>query len=135
LIEGILSKDVDMWWGYVDEYIKSALEYGIDEYTSDDIRELCKNKQMQLWIKFDKNVQGAFITQILKYPQMNILLVLLLSGKEFKIWRNETDELLQRYGKENDCKYIELFGRKGWGNYLKDINYKEQVRVYSKEII
>jgi len=135
LIEGILSKDVDMWWGYVDEYIKSALEYGIDEYTSDDIRELCKNKQMQLWIKFDKNVQGAFVTQILKYPQMNILLVLLLSGKEFKIWRNETDELLQRYGKENDCKYIELFGRKGWGNYLKDINYKEQVRVYSKEII
>jgi len=135
LIEGILSKDVDMWWGYVDEYIKSALEYGIDEYTSDDIRELCKNKQMQLWIKFDKNVQGAFVTQILKYPQMNILLVLLLSGKEFKIWRNETDELLQRYGKENDCKYIELFGRKGWGNYLKDINYKEQVRVYSKEIV
>jgi len=135
LIEGILSKDIDMWWGYVDEYIKSALEYGIDEYTSDDIRELCKNKQMQLWIKFDKNVQGAFVTQILKYPQMNILLVLLLSGKEFKIWRNETDELLQRYGKENDCKYIELFGRKGWGNYLKDINYKEQVRVYSKEII
>jgi len=135
LIEGILSKDVDMWWGYVDEYIKSALEYGIDEYTSDDIRELCKNKQMQLWIKFDKNVQGAFITQILKYPQMNILLVLLLSGKEFKSWRNETDELLQRYGKENDCKYIELFGRKGWGNYLKDINYKEQVRVYSKEIV
>jgi hypothetical protein len=66
---------------------------------------------------------------------MNILLVLLLSGKEFKSWRNETDELLQRYGKENDCKYIELFGRKGWGNYLKDINYKEQVRVYSKEII
>jgi len=135
LIEGILSKDIDMWWGYVDEYIKSALEYGIDEYTSDDIRELCKNKQMQLWIKFDKNVQGAFVTQILKYPQMNILLVLLLSGKEFKIWRNETDELLQRYGKENDCKYIELFGRKGWGNYLKDINYKEQVRVYSKEIV
>jgi len=135
MIEGILSKDIDMWWGYVDEYIKSALEYGIDEYTSDDIRELCKNKQMQLWIKFDKNVQGAFVTQILKYPQMNILLVLLLSGKEFKIWRNETDELLQRYGKENDCKYIELFGRKGWGNYLKDINYKEQVRVYSKEII
>lgn len=135
MIEGILSKDIDMWWGYVDEYIKSALEYGIDEYTSDDIRELCKNKQMQLWIKFDKNVQGAFVTQILKYPQMNILLVLLLSGKEFKIWRNETDELLQRYGKENDCKYIELFGRKGWGNYLKDINYKEQVRVYSKEIV
>jgi len=134
LIEGILSKDIDMWWGYVDGYIKSALEYGIDEYTSDDIRELCKNKQMQLWIKFDKNVQGAFVTQILKYPQMNILLVLLLSGKKFKSWRDEVDELLQRYGKDSNCKYIELFGRKGWGNYLKDINYKEQVRVYSKEI-
>ncbi len=124
-----------MWWEYVDEYISSALKHGVGEYTSQDIRELCKNKQMQLWIKFNKNVQGAFVTQILNYPQMNILLGLVIGGKDFKSWRNETDELLYKFGKENDCKYIELFGRKGWGNYLKDINYKEQARVYSKEIV
>jgi len=135
MIEGILSKDIDTWWEHVDGYIKSALEYGIGEYNSNDIKELCKNKKMQLWVKFDKGVRGAFVTQILNYPQMNILLVLLLSGKEFKTWRNEADELLQRFGKDSNCKYIELFGRKGWGNYLKDINYKEQVRVYSKEIV
>jgi hypothetical protein len=135
MIEGVLSKDIDIWWKYVDKYISSALEYGVGEYTSQDIKELCKKKEMQLWVKLDKGVEGAFITQILNYPQMNILLVLVLSGKNFKSWRNETDELLQGFGKENNCKYIELFGRKGWGNYLKDINYKEQVRVYSKEIV
>jgi hypothetical protein len=91
---------------------------------------------MQLWIKWnDKGPIGAFVTQILNYPQLNVLLVLLLGGKEFLEWREEVDELLHRFGKEHDCKYVEFFGRKGWGNYLKDINYKEQVRMFSKEIV
>jgi hypothetical protein len=44
-------------------------------------------------------------------------------AEEFLEWREEVDELLHR------------FGRKGWGNYLKDINYNEQVRMFSKEIV
>ena len=53
----------------------------------------------------------------------------------------ETEEDLQGYfkrriefGKENNCEYVELFGRKGWGRMLKDINYKEQTRLFAKEI-
>ena len=90
---------------------------------------------MQLWVKWNDGVQGAFVTQILNYPQFPILLVLLLGSKDFIDWRNEADELLKRFGKDKGCKYIEFFGRKGWGNYLKDIGYKEQTRMFSKEII
>ena len=72
---------------------------------------------------------------ILKIYQEKVLLVLLLGGKNFKEYKGEVDETLLRFGKEHDCKYVEFFGRKGWGNYLKDLEYKEQVRMFSKEIV
>ena len=90
---------------------------------------------MQLWVNFDKEgVQGAFITKVSMYPQKNILCVLLLGGNEFMKWRDEADALLNAFGKEKNCEYVELFGRKGWGKMLKDINYEEQTRLFAKEI-
>ena len=77
---------------------------------------------MQLWVNFNKEgVQGAFITKVSVYPQKNILCVLLLGGNEFMKWRDEADALLNAFGKEKNCEYVELFGRKGWGKMLKDI--------------
>jgi len=136
MIQGIQSKDVGDAWQYAEKFVADALKHGIAEYVPEDIKLMCQDRRMQLWIKWDdKGPIGAFVTQILNYPQLKVLLVLLLGGKTFIEWRDEVDEILIGFGKENDCKYIEFFGRKGWGNYLKDINYKEQVRMFAKEIV
>ena len=135
MIEGIRSENIDGWWSLVKEYLIAALKHGLGEYSIEDIKKSCKSRDMQLWVNFDKEgVQGAFVTKISKYPQKNILCVLLLGGNEFIKWRDEADALLNAFGKENNCKYVELFGRKGWGKVLKDINYKEQTRLFAKEI-
>ena len=136
MIVGIQSGEVDKWWSHVESYVAKALKYGVGEYTTDDIKQACKEAKMQLWVYADEKNRGVFITQILNYPQLNILLVLLLSGDNFKEWRDEVDELLTRYAKEKDCKFVELYGRKGWGKaFLSEINYKEQVRLFTKEIV
>ena len=135
MIQGILSTEVDKWWEHTSSYIEDALQYGVGEYTTEDIKEACIEKRMQLWINWEDGVKGVFVTQVINYPQLSILLVLLLGGKEFIEWRDEVDETLNEFGKEHGCKYVEFFGRKGWGNYLKDINYKEQVRMFTKEIV
>ena len=136
MIHGIQSKDVDDAWQYAEEFIVDALKHGIGEYLPEDIKLMCQDRRMQLWIKWgDKGPIGAFVTQILNYPQLNVLLVLLLGGKTFLEWKTEIDEILVGYGKEHNCKYVEFFGRKGWKNYLKDINYNEQVRMFAKEIV
>jgi hypothetical protein len=135
MIHGIQSTQVDEVWADVEHYINRSLKYGLGEYEAEDIKELCKARQMQLWIMFDGKVKGAIVTQILKYPQFSILLGLLISADNFIEWRDKVDETLIGFGKDKDCKYLEFFGRKGWGNYLKDINYKEQVRMFSKEIV
>ena len=134
MIEGIKGESVEAWWPLVEEYLNAALKHGLGEYSTSDIKSACISKNMQLWVKIDKEVQGAFVTKISKYPQKNILCVLLLGGKEFMTWRDEADALLNAFGKENDCEYVELFGRKGWGKILKDINYEEQTRLFAKEI-
>ncbi len=135
MIEGIRSENIDGWWSLVEEYLNAALKYGLGEYSIEDIKKSCKSKNMQLWVKFNKEgVQGAFITKVSVYPQKNILCVLLLGGNEFMTWRDEADALLNAFGKENNCEYVELFGRKGWGKILKDINYEEQTRLFAKEI-
>ena len=134
MIEGIKGESVEAWWPLVEEYLNSALKHGLGEYSTSDIKSACISKNMQLWVKIDKEVQGAFVTKISKYPQKNILCVLLLGGKKFITWRDEADALLNAFGKENNCEYVELFGRKGWGKMLKDIDYKEQTRLFAKEI-
>ena len=134
MIEGIKGENIEAWWPLVEEYLITALEHGLGEYSTGDIKKSCKSKDMQLWVKMSKEVEGAFITKISQYPQKNILCILLLAGKNFSSWRDEADVLLNAFGKENNCEYVELFGRKGWGRALKDLDYKEQTRLFAKEI-
>ena len=136
MIAGIESREVDKWWSRVDGYITQALSYGLGEYSSEDIKELCKNQQAQLWLFGDeKELQGAIVTQIHKYPQFPVLLVLLLGGKNLDKHIEEIVDVLSRFSKDKDCKHMEVFGRKGWGNYLKDFKVKEIARIFSKEIV
>jgi len=134
LIEGIKGESVEVWWPLVEEYLNTALEYSLGEYSITDIKNACISKNMQLWVKLGKETKGAFVTKIAKYPQKNLLIVILLGGDEFQEWRDEADALLNAFGKENNCEYVELFGRKGWGKMLKDIDYKEVTRLFAKEI-
>ena len=135
MIEGIKGESVEAWWSLVEEYLNAALKYGLGEYSIEDIKKSCKSKNMQLWVKFNKEgVQGAFVTKIAKYPQKNLLIVILLGGDRFPEWRDEADALLNAFGKEHNCEYIELFGRKGWKKMLADIDYNEITRLFAKEI-
>ena len=134
MIEGIKGESVEVWWPLVEEYLITALEYSLGEYSIDDIKNSCISKDMQLWVKLGKQTKGAFVTKIARYPQKNLLVVILLGGDEFEEWRDEADALLNAFGKQHNCEYVELFGRKGWGKVLEDINYKEQTRLFAKEI-
>ena len=134
MIEWIKGESVEVWWPLVEEYLNTALKYSLGEYSITDIKNACISKNMQLWVKLGKETKGAFVTKIAKYPQKNLLIVILLGGDEFQEWRDEADALLNAFGKQNNCEYVELFGRKGWGKMLKDIDYKEVTRLFAKEI-
>ena len=98
MIEGIKGESVEVWWPLVEEYLNTALEYSLGEYSITDIKNACISKNMQLWVKLGKETKGAFVTKIAKYPQKNLLIVILLGGDEFQEWRDEADALLNAFG-------------------------------------
>jgi hypothetical protein len=135
MIEGIASKDVEIWWPYVQEYLNEALKYGLGEYSIDDIKNACISRNMQLWVNIGSNLEAACITKINKYPQTNILVILLLGGKSFDSWCDEGDYIMTAYAKENKCNHIQLFGRRGWINKMNKLNYDHKKMVLTKEIV
>lgn len=134
MIYGVISEELDKWWDLAVPHLEAALARGLGEYAIEDIKEMCKEKQAQLWLFGDEELKGAFVTKVNNYPQLKVLLVLLMGGTDYRKFEEEIDELLNGFGKDKGCRYIEFFGRKGWGNFLK-ANYKEQVRMYTKEIV
>ncbi len=139
MIEGIKGDNVEAWWSLVQEYLITALKYGLGEYSIGDIKSACKSKDMQLWVKMGKEVKGAFVTKIAKYPQKNLLCVILLGGGEIFGDRNfqlieESEGLLTRFAKEKNCDYIQLFGRRGWIKKMNKLNYDHSRVVLTKEI-
>jgi len=39
-------------------------------------------------------------------------------------------ELLQKFGKENDCNIIESYGRAGWAKVFKNDGFKSRFMFY-----
>ena len=139
MIEGIKSDSVEAWWSLVEEYLISALEQSLGEYSIEDIKEACKSKDMQLWAEIGKEVEGALVTKINNYPQKKVFVMMLAGGKvfadnNFKIIE-ESEELLTRFAKEKGCTYIQLFGRRGWVKKMNKLQYKHNRVVLTKEII
>jgi hypothetical protein len=138
LIEGIRSENIEVWWSLVQEYLISALEYSLGEYSIGDIKKACLTRDMQLWVEIGKEVEGALITKINNYPQKKVLVMMLAGGKvfadnNFKIIE-ESEELLTRFAKEKGCTYIQLFGRRGWIKKMNKLQYKHNRVVLTKEI-
>jgi len=135
MIYGVQSKDINNWWSAAEPYITDALEYGVGEFTTEDIKSGCKATEMQLWVIIDDTIKGAFVTRLMNYPQYKVLLILVLAGGDGDKYKKEVDALLMAFAKDKGCKRLEFFGRKGWGKYLKDLNYKENAVMFTKEIV
>lgn len=138
MIEGIKGENIEAWWPLVQEYLITALEYGLGEYSIGDIKKACLTRDMQLWVEIGKEVEGALITKINNYPQKKVLVMMLAGGKvfadnNFKIIE-ESEELLTRFAKEKGCTYIQLFGRRGWIKKMNKLQYKHNRVVLTKEI-
>jgi len=134
MIEGVMSKDVDTWWPYVRDYIQEALEHSLGEYSLKDINEACSEASMQLWIATSNKVDAVCVTKINQYPQKRVFVMLLSGGLPFSSWIEEGEAIMNAYAKENNCDYVQLFGRKGWTRKMKDLNYDHNRVVLTKEI-
>lgn len=87
----------------------------IDDYDPDDLKGLCKKREMQCWVVYDDKPITVCLTRILIFPKRKVFSLFLCGAEDnsFDNWWH-FHETLKAYGKANGCTAIRLGGRRGW---------------------
>lgn len=134
-IRGIPAPLVETFWHYAAPYVKRALDHANGEFDHTDFRAACQNRDMQLWIVARPDrVVGAITTEISVYPHRKHLRVLTLAGSEFEHWVEMANEVIDAYGRANDCDAVECYTRRGFVKKLEPLNYRMRHCVLIKEL-
>ena len=124
----VTSLDDPFWaiWRNLRPLVQKALETA-DEYSIGDVLHFAYTGQWQVW-HTDKSV--AF-TRIARYPEHTTCVLVLAAGDLEDI--AEYEPRICAWAKKQDCKYMEIFGRRGWQKALD--GYSEQYAVLRKGLL
>ena len=124
---------IDSIWPNVEPHLERIGPHSEGELTPEDFRTHLESAEMQLWLAIhDKVVLAAMITQIIVYPRKRTVRIIAIGGDDMKRWLHYLP-LVEDWGFEMGCTYLELWGRKGWKKVLSD--WKSSYIVLTKEIV
>jgi len=127
----IPTNNINDIWPKVEEYLKGAADYTFGRYTVEDIYKGLFEKPQELWVAFENEIiYGVVVTEIVKYPQVQALVMHFTGGIDLPKWKDVMLELLQKYARDQQCSIIESYGRRGWANVFKNDGYKERFTFY-----
>lgn len=116
---------VDSCWDRIEGFIEKAAKYTYGRYTTDNIYDMVKEGDYQLWVAIDgTEFKGAVVTNIITYPQRKLLGMQFCGGEDLKLWKEPMLNLLKRFAKDVGCEGIESTGRPGWAKVFQNDGYK-----------
>ena len=137
----INSNAIEVTWPYVKDLVKKPIDRTLGERNLDDIYYSLIHEQLTLWVAIDKEdgIIGILITQIIFYPQYNVLALPLIGAKPhtinkwfLKSWKK--DSPLLEYARKNNCKRIEGYARDGWLKMIEKIGFKKYNTIVTKDV-
>ena len=125
-------EDIAYIWEEVAPLLDRVKEHSEGELETDDFLEPLTHGDMQLWIATEnKEMHSAMVTQIVPYPQKQVLRVISIAGSDFKKLY-EFNDMVESFAIKTGCSGMELWGRKGWKKVLKE--YKEDCILLRKKL-
>ena len=123
-------------WPQVQPIIDRALVHSHGRLDASSQFDLLINGTDNLWVATkDDEIIAAIVTEVATLPTgMKLLICLFCAGKEFSEWSEEMHQKLVSFAKDNDCKAMELTGRKGWTRLLKRWDWETEYTVFRKEL-
>lgn len=110
-------------------HVEAALEYSGGTHAFDDIVEMVKKEQLQVW----PATQSIVLTEIIVYPKLKNLHYFLAGGDLDELSRMRP--MIESWGKSLGCTRVSLAGRRGWAKtFLKDEGYSPQWTVLAKQL-
>ena len=132
---------VDIIWPHVEDFLQSAINLNLGEFTIEDVKEYLVKGYMDLWVvnsQEDGTILAA-VTEFIHYPREKRLRIFLVGAKKntmikwFRQCWQEDSELL-RFARENDVKRCEALVRDGWIRLLPKIGFKKYYTVLTREV-
>jgi hypothetical protein len=116
--------DIDDIWDYIKDVVQ---KHG--GYSKSDIHALVKSNEMQA-----HGIPGVcgFITTIIQYPQLRVLLVQFGGGRGMDEWKYDIRGYFEEYARWNVCDEIQILGRIGWSRIYPDM--KTGWAVYRRQL-
>ena len=125
-------EDIAYIWEQVAPLLERVKEHSEGEHAPDALLEPLTHGDMQLWIATDSGeMHSVMVTQIVTYPQKQILRVISIAGSDFKKLY-EFNNMVESFAIKTGCSGMELWGRKGWKKLLPD--WESNYIVYSKDL-
>ena len=132
MITPIPANFIGQVWPKVSHHVRSAIEYVESGFNEADILRLLDSRDMQLFVI--GQYEGACVTQIVVYPQHKTCLIVALGGSGLNEWFDELMDTIEPWAKDQGCKFVEEFGRKGWARVGKARGYEQIYSVMRKSV-
>ena len=107
------------------KWIIDALRYAHNSHTYEQVIDIVKRGDAQLWALKD----SAVVTEIVSYPQRRTLRFWLAGGNLKTLL--EVEPKIRKWSILYRCEAVEIIGRKGWEKVMKD--YEPTAIVLVKE--
>ncbi len=122
MINKIPPNDVDKLWLSLEKLIYKAIHNRrfTETETMESVKSDLINNNMQLWYCTDGSNDGIILTTISVFPKTKILEVNYAAGSNIENFCLEAYERMKQFGKENGCKQLRGFGRRGWIKLIPD---------------
>ena len=122
MINKIPPNDVDKLWLSLEKLIYKAIHNRrfTETETMESVKSDLINNNMQLWYCTDGSNDGIILTTISVFPKTKILEVNYAAGSDIENFCLEAYERMIQFGKENGCKQLRGFGRRGWIKLIPD---------------
>ena len=82
----------------------------------------------------EEKTKAAWTSMFVYHPGAKSLQTLFIGGTGYDEWFGEVNDFIRRWAKDNDCKFVEFIGRKGWEIKLKKIGWTSEYYSYRMEI-
>jgi hypothetical protein len=135
-IRGIPANAIDRFWPFAEPYVKRALDHTSGEFTPEDVKQLCKDRVVQLWlISENSRVIAAATTEIVIYPNRKHCRIATIGGSKAPEWSELLfNGVIAEWAKEQGCVAIEAFVRKGYVPVLAEYGFKHKYSAVIKEL-
>ena len=124
-------EELALRWAEIQPYIQKAVDHGIGESSAHDLFMECMEGWAHCWESDDP--KAFAITRYNKFSQHEQIQIVTCAGDGWQDYGPEALEMIEQYAREVGCKYVSIWGRKGWECVLPD-GWKHTYAVYTKEI-